>query len=976
MRRVILLAAALMLAMGGFFLYRQFSPTPALRATDGEVSNPFENAPPVDRSFEMGDVNIEEATRPQYTRLDPVTYKVREVYGFEALMNPRQESRYREVKRPYMIRYDGDSTMRVDADRGRMDMERIGSETVLRGAELMDNVVIRIIRGTGPEAEESVLEMDNLSYSSERSEFFTEGPIRMTSDTAELTGTGLTLLYDPRLQQLEYMKIRELDLLRLKDMAEPGKISIGGSSPDEGTELKPKPEVADASESRPVAASGEAGLKPAAVKPKETATATPASASAAASSRLYQCSVLENVEIRYGQELVIFGADEVNINRIFWEGSQAETTASEPKEKAIAANPSTAAEPRQVTPVAESTAAWPAGEGGEVAARDESRDILVTCDGGIVVQPMEATTPVTSTEPEIQMQGRQLRIDRLYKDVPQPVPMVSCQTLRYGWNDQILEMYPGEPQRPITLYLDEEGGEIETQGAVRWDRQSNKARIDGPGRIQFAGTDAASDRRGQLLFGGLMDLLFAERPAAEDSSSLALKTAQITGGMEAFMPEQGLRSRARKADFFFGPSNTPRRIDMEGDVEFETQADSDKSAATASRSTLLFDPQGLLESATLDGQVRMTSGKGLIRGRTANILFAEDAGGEAVVRKVEVTGEPVLENQTESGTPARFEAVRIDYDYQEGRAVAAGPVQFTFLAADPNRPELAPVPVTVTAEDRAEFIISGGDQIERVSFYGNVIGTSEVTAANERLVRRFYGQTMDVLLANDAGGKPSIGQVTVKDGGVKLQAIQYYEGRKVSHVEMDCQQFNYDGASDRITATGPGLIQLANPEVPAGSAIEGGFDLQQPCYAKAEDFDQLSWYLGEERLTAYGREGIVLSYLPVKDGVLGDKVIVQCVHAAAQMDSPVKGQSQLKELVATGGISYEDTGPKGVPLRGDRLTYRQADPWALIEGTDANPCYVGNTAVPFIRLNPVTGELETRLGTAPGPVPVPVQNKR
>lgn len=933
MRKIVLFGAALLLAMGGFALYRKLSPTPPLQVAEGQAANPFEDAGPVGGSRQVGDVTIGTATDTRYVRRDPETKAISEVFGFEALMSQRKDDPYWEVKRPYMIRYEPHSALRIDADLGRMYMEQVGSESVLRSAELSNNVTIRMTRRP-PQDQESTLYLDNLSYSSERSEFFTEGPIRLVSANAELTGRGLMLLYDPRLQQLEYMKVKEMDLLRLRNVVEPQPSPAASKTSDAAT----------------------AGNEASADTPKLKGMV------ALADSRLYQCSILENVRIEYGRELVVCGADEVNINRILWGGAPAPDDQADPEPSATGApageertkpNGTTATESDRVKAPASAEDAW---------------DVRVTCDGGIVFQPMAAESGPVGLSPEIEMEGEALRIDKLDVNRVQATPLASCRNIRYAWADETLEMLPGTPQKPITLYLDEKGGEIETQGTVLWHRRANQARIDGPGKILFAGVDPLASKKGQLQFNGLMDLFFNESPAARDQSSLTLKTAHIRGGMEALLPDQGLRSSARRADFHFGPSNTPRQIDLEGDVQFETRADRDTAVAEASRSTLRFDPKGLLQSAQLDGEVRMTSDRGLIKAGTAFVVFAESESGKPVIRKIEMTDRPVFENPAESGMPATFEAVRIDYDYLDGRAVAAGPVNFTFqVPADPNRPDQPPLPVTIHADDRAEFITNGG-RLERASFYGNVVGISEVKTENERLVRRFCGQTMDVYMADDRGRTGDIRQVSVKDGDVRLQATHYYNGREVSVVRLSCRQFDYEGFDRRITATGPGRIELSNPEVPTDSTIEGAFDLRQPCYALVENFDHLSWNLADDRLIAYGRENILLSYMPVKDGQEGDPVIVECVHAVARMDRSADGRAQLHELIATGGIRYEDKGPMGIPMTGDKLTYRKDSPWAVIEGTPAKPARINNVSVPFIRFNPMTGEVESRLGTAPSPV--------
>ena len=968
MRKLILCILALGLAFGAFWIYRLSSPMKTIPVSDETFSGEFDETSNPDDTRMVGDTAVETIKRTRYVRLDPVTKEIRQEYGFSELINSQQDSPFWQVRNPYMIRYEPRSTVRIDADWGRMEMEQLGSEMVLRNAELRDNVTIRIFRSSPENQQESTLEMDDLSYSSERSEFFTEGPVHVIASDAELTGRGLLLLYDPRLEQLEYMKVKSVSLLRLKNMV------ASGNPPLRNEESSAKPDVSSG-HSEAVVQSAPASdsniQKPIAIE-SESGNTNPSAETMAPSTtpegRFYQCSILENVEIRYGNDLVVFGVDQVNINRVLWgSGSRASEPEISPAGNHVSDEPVQKASKQPSAPDREPVLP-------QTPSTEDEKDILVTCDGGIVVQPMEAAGTAISAGPEIEMQGRALQIDKIQERSGQ-VPLVSCQILKYAWTPKILELFPAiNPvrQRPITLYLDRDGGEIETEGSVFWDRQANWARITGPGKILFASPGVQADRRGQLLFGGLMNLLFTESSVKSETSSLLLKTAEISGGMTTELPRQGLRSRADHADFYFGPSNTPQRIDMNGDVEFETLAEADRSSAAAAKSTLLFDTEGMLQSAQLDGDVRMTTGEGSILGGTAFIVFGANESGQSVARRIEVADQPVMLNPSNTESPARFEAVRIDYDYQSGQAVATGPIEFTFYARfDSDQSELAPTPVVITAQDRAEFLTDGRNRIQQVSFYGNVIGTSELKTDNERLIRRFYGGTMDVFLTEDASGPRRIRQIVVKDGDVKLQSIHYYNGQKVNHVELACLQFDYDGLNERITAAGPGTIQLNNQEVPSDSSISQSFDLEQPCYAFVRDFDRLSWNLAADTLLAYGSKGIYIGYIPVTDGRLGDKVEVECMHASAQLSREAGGKNQLRDLLATGGIVYRETGEGGHFLEGEKLTMQGDTPWITVEGSPNRPCTFDNIRLPIIRYDPVTRRLKSRLNSATGPVQIP-----
>ena len=62
--------------------------------------------------------------------------------------------------------------------------------------------------------------MDDLTFSSERSEFATDGPVSIKSEQGQLEGTGLILLFDVVPGQIDFMNIRDLEELRVYGRAE------------------------------------------------------------------------------------------------------------------------------------------------------------------------------------------------------------------------------------------------------------------------------------------------------------------------------------------------------------------------------------------------------------------------------------------------------------------------------------------------------------------------------------------------------------------------------------------------------------------------------------------------------------------------------------------------------------------------------------------------------------------------------------
>lgn len=952
MRKLLLILFAFLLAGAGFFLYRAVSPPayiPKTELPDSDMSMPEHGA---SESRQIGDAAIQTAEKSRWSRRDPVTKKIVETGGFSKLLTPPEGSSYWGVESPYVTRFEQRFTCRIYADQGRIQMEQLGD--MPSHVELMKNVRLEIIPvdRQGPD-EQTYIYLDTLSYSSDRSEFSTDGPVRVVSRRADLKGRGLVLIYNPRSGRMEYLEVLELDYLLVKDA---------------GASWRTKD-----SPSKTAAADGDVMGPPDA--PVKTAAET---APAAEDAAYYQCSIQNNVLIQYGREVVVMGADQVNIQRILWEGSGRDLSdASSPSPAQTRAEVSSGAAssvseaiPETFAPAAQKEP--PFFDPADSVSRD---DVLITCDGGIIIQPMgpAGAAKGKSSLPSVEMAGR-LHIER-YRDQTSDVrvPLASCSALRYILRDEILELFTDDPQSPILIYLDQAGSMIETLGYVFWDRRTNLARVDGPGKVHFV-EDSLSAQEGkrEVTFAGLMDLEFAEWGDSADESSLALKMANLTGGMEVFLQDQGLRSRARQARFTFQPSNKPDRLNLKGDVQFETDADGQKSQVRAEETVLRFDSAGQLRTANLTGQVRMTAAGQTAEAESADIEFQQGEDGRMEPGQVHLQGKSQIESAARDNVPpTRFEAIQIDYDLQSGQAIAAGPIRFTFwTAADETVGFLnEPIPVDITAYDRAEFETDGKGTIQRVTFIGNAEAQWKAEGPREQMLRRFFGDMLVVDLEKDASGAHRIRHVSLQDEKVLFESIHILNDQKVNHVTLTCRQFDFEAVGNKITAAGPGELHLNNAKAPSVPKEQKSFSLRNPCFAYMDGFNQLVWNLDLNRVLAYG-EQMYLSYLPIEGSVEGDLVKVQCVHAEAQFASPAQGKSELVSLVTSGGVSYREEKEGGHYLEGNSLVYQQSDEWVVVEGTENHPAKIDGVYVPMIRYHLQTGEIKTSLSTSPSSLPV------
>jgi hypothetical protein len=243
----------------------------------------------------------------------------------------------------------------------------------------------------GSDIKESFIYLDDLVLMSERSRFSTDGPVKFVSEDALMLGRALEGVYSGQFHRLEYLRIVHLESLRLKS----SKAALFAGTKTQTREpadidSQTKTEQPD----EPVAAHDAEKAK--APPPK---TSTPAGKQEVAQSQgqYYRCAFSKNVVIDAPEQLV-FADDQISISDILW----AKDTADKP-DKADSPSTDKAQPPTQIP---EESAVSPTAETGKartapVADQNEPGkpseqplDIVVTCDNGILVTPMDSTRSI------------------------------------------------------------------------------------------------------------------------------------------------------------------------------------------------------------------------------------------------------------------------------------------------------------------------------------------------------------------------------------------------------------------------------------------------------------------------------------------------------------------------------------------------------------------------------------------------------
>jgi len=987
MRKIIIGLCAIAF-VGVFFLgYVLFTDTAPIQ-TPGAAQVQDINLPqPRGTGQQTVDTDVRDARQARYVVLNPDTKEVERILGFEKMLNPGTESSRWEVENPYLLFYESGYQCRIDSAKGIFQTQLNGSNAVPKDAQLSGDVKIHIIPDADSRMSETLIVMDDLIFSSERSEFSTDGPVSFQSEQVQLEGFGLILIFDTAAGRIDYLNIRDLEILRILDVSEKEK----------ATEAK------DPTTSAQRTAAASSSVQPSGSLPQSIDVTSGSQEKGASPSDYYECVFDENVEITYGNELVVSGADQVNIQNILFSaldsGDGAENSPGSVEQKSEQARKSGQLPKEPVKPSSDS---------------DSAKEVLIHCDGGIILKPMpDKTAEQTASEiPElsVEMRGAPLSITRIQ---PDREPMISCGMLKYAPSEDILRLFTRDGFPEIVLNAPNSKGRIQTLGNVWWDRKNQQANVAGPGRVYLANSDAATEPS-EIVFSGAMDLLFA--PPTGLSSSPTIQTINLTGGMNALLKQNGWyqtiadsatlefgsenslsqvsllgavqfesmekdnpqRAVADSATFEFGPQNTLTSAHMAGGVRFDSVRDDKPSYAQANTATFHFD-QSRIRTADFKGAVRLASDTGKLTSSDITIDFKPDAAGTMQPEGVHTESIAVLETVSGSDNtpPAKFEARKIDFDLLTGSGQAYGPVRFTFYQpADSNDTTANPwIPIVVMADKDAQFIADESRTIRQVVFSENVLATRRWEQTEFTQLDNFHGDKLTVFLGEDTDGRTGIDRIRMTEGRVYAQSQRFKDEQTLSNVKLYCTEIAYDRLKDEIVAKGPdGEIQLDNSHVTnaAASGNNSGVDLGKPCYVYAKGFDLIRWDLAKETIAADGQQDqLKLSYVPLLDGKPEKFIHVDSIQFILNFMTDGAGKPKLKSIFTDKPINYTEKDINGKTLHtitGQKLEYDvvNTNGWVKIEGTPGMPVNVDNVRVPFVYVNPNTGQVDTSLSTTPG----------
>lgn len=384
MRKFVIGFVSLGVVLAVYLLYNRLSSSPAIdngpqidfinSASDG-------NAVSLDSDIgKIGNVGVGPANKAYFVKLNEKTKEIELEFGFENLLSKSRD--IWDTEKPYMNIYRHNFKCYITADKGKIQVITAVGRTTPKDATFSSNVVVRILSGPPDNVKESFVYLDSIIFLSDRSLLSSAGPVKFVSQDIRMDGAGMELIYNEQDKRLEYFIIKDLESLNITG-ASAAMFSPSNIGREASTE-------ADSS-----TVSQQADGSPAVVEAQRENTSAPETKLQAEQEQgvYYKSTFNKNVLINAPEQL-IFAADKLCINDIFWSNSSLGSSA---EDDAGAANnretPAGTANTKPNQQVVESTGERQVSALEPVepnAPLEQLKNIVITCDGGFVVVPRDS----------------------------------------------------------------------------------------------------------------------------------------------------------------------------------------------------------------------------------------------------------------------------------------------------------------------------------------------------------------------------------------------------------------------------------------------------------------------------------------------------------------------------------------------------------------------------------------------------------
>ncbi len=380
--RVGLISLGAVLAV--YLLYSLVSTTPSIEideapeltdiTTDGNIGR-------LDGEVgEFGRVGVGTVEKARFVQLNE-DKQVQSIFGFERLLHKEGDEWI--VEKPYMDVFQFGPACFITADTGNTRIEIVAGRPGPKYAKFTGNVVAHIVPRDSSDVKEGFLYLDDIAFLREESQFSTPGPVKYLSEDLRMFGRGLDFIYNDQLQRFDLLRVIHLESLHIKSMqtdisAKAGTEPNRPADANSRSRTKPLEKTVATDDSTKANSISDPNTKPVAQKQAQR----------------YRCVFSKNVVLDSPEQL-IFALEEISIRNIFWQEESAEQS-----DKADPCSTGHASEPVVDNAADVQNELEPNSAGSPNSPVMEEQppiDIVVTCDDGFVLTPMDVNSSDTNS---------------------------------------------------------------------------------------------------------------------------------------------------------------------------------------------------------------------------------------------------------------------------------------------------------------------------------------------------------------------------------------------------------------------------------------------------------------------------------------------------------------------------------------------------------------------------------------------------
>jgi len=337
---------------------------------------------------------------------------------------------------------------------------------------------------------------------------------------------------------------------------------------------------------------------------------------------------------------------------------------------------------------------------------------------------------------------------------------------------------------------------------------------------------------------------------------------------------------------------------------------------------------------------------------------------EKKLPKQRTTYAEIIAQQDTNASPVgktTFRGVNVAYSATTGEATAIGPSSVAFDVNEKTQDGAGrPGTVRMTSRRRAAFSPASN----KSTFEGDCRCT--VSQAEDAILQQYIvlADKLEIDLVkrdtnNDSGQAMDVNRMIATGPGVHLASTKKTSNKLLTGVELKCVSVNYDTTDGNFFAAGPGLIKVDNSQTDEPQDNLDRFSLRRKSYALMRNFDWLSYAGQSKHLIADSKGGsLLVDYFPLVEGRGSEKVSITASHVEADIAEMPTGRIELKDMQATGAVTYED---KDTQVIGNEFIYDANTALIDIRGDKVRPCIFNGAVIDAVRYDTKSGKWNTHL---------------